>query len=155
MSMELYVLCDRHLASIEEWQRAISAEGFPLHLSDDTPLEKVDGILPVQLEDKRTDFECTRWSAREVIEGSPEIDFGRPWTQILAFRWGGDLYALPAAYMAGAAYARATDGIVFDCEEGKIFTPEQAAENARDILRDMPSLEATVRLVVQRVKAQL
>ena len=48
---------------------------------------------------------------------SPGLDFGHEWTHALSFRWGADIYASPAAYMAGAAYAKATDGIVLDCEE--------------------------------------
>ncbi len=33
MSMELYVLSDRSLTSIAEWQLAIDSSGFPLRLS--------------------------------------------------------------------------------------------------------------------------
>lgn len=44
MSMELFVLSDRRLASIAEWQRAINAESFPLRLSPETPFEELDGI---------------------------------------------------------------------------------------------------------------
>lgn len=44
MSMELFVLSDRRLASIAEGQRAINAESFPLRLSPETPFEELDGI---------------------------------------------------------------------------------------------------------------
>lgn len=90
-----------------------------------TPFEELDGILPVHLGDRRTSFECVHWDARVLMAESPGLDFGHEWTHALSFRWGADIYASPAAYMAGAAYAKATDGIVLDCEEYRIFTPQR------------------------------
>jgi hypothetical protein len=74
-----------------------------------------------------------------------DIDFGRRWKYALAFRWGADLRACVAAYMAGAAYAQATGGVLLDCEQGKILSAQQAAEVARDIDRQMLEIEAAVR----------
>jgi len=151
MSMELFVLSDRWLASIAEWQRAINAEGFPLRLSTETPFEELDGILAVQLGDKRTSFECVHWNARVLMAESPGLDFGHQWAHALSFRWGADHYATPAAYMAGAAYAKATDGIVLDCEEYKIFTPQRTVEVALQVMDETPAVEAALR----RFKAEL
>lgn len=52
--------------------------------------------------------------------------------------------------MAGSAYAKATGGIVFDCEEGKIISPERAGEIAREIERDIPMIEEMVRRVSEK-----
>ena len=49
MAMEFFVLSDRRLASIAEWQQAITAEGFQLLLSTETPFEALNGFLPAQL----------------------------------------------------------------------------------------------------------
>jgi hypothetical protein len=71
-----------------------------------------------------------------------DFDFGRRWTQALAFRFGGDYYALWGAYAAAAAYAKATGGVVFDGESGEVLAPDKAAEVARDLERDLPDGQA-------------
>lgn len=116
-----------------------------------TPFEELDGILPVHLGDRRTSFECVHWDARVLMAESPGLDFGHEWTHALSFRWGADIYASPAAYMAGAAYAKATDGIVLDCEEYRIFTPQRTVEVARQVMEDTPVVEEALR----RFKAEL
>jgi hypothetical protein len=74
---------------------------------------------------------------------------------VLAFRWDGcDIFETPAACMAGAAYARATDGMLFDGEEGKINSPQQAVELARDVEKGLPKLEAGVRLILEQMNAE-
>ena len=70
------------------------------------------------------------------------IDFGRPWTQTLAFRFGGDFHALWGAYAAAAAYAKATEGVLFDSESGEVLPPDRAIAAAREIERDLPNLLA-------------
>jgi hypothetical protein len=72
----------------------------------------------------------------------PEVHFGRDWKYVLAFRWIGDFNELEAAWMAAAAYATATIGIVFDDWEGKGRTAIEARQVVQDIQRDMPKVEA-------------
>src|SRR5437763_1035537 len=105
MSMEIYVLSNMRLASIDDWQQAIDAEGFGLRLSADTPFEAVRGHLPAWWGDKQAGFECDHWEASELMHEHPEINFGRRWAHALAFRWGADLYACQGANMAATAYA--------------------------------------------------
>jgi len=71
--MELFVLSDRQLASIAEWQQAIAAEGFPLLLSTEIPFEALDGFLPAQLGEKPTGFECSHWDPRNLIDRHREF----------------------------------------------------------------------------------
>jgi hypothetical protein len=69
----------------------------------------------------------------------PDIDYGHRWKYALAFRWGGDFYALLGASIAAAAYATARQGVVLDCEENRILTAQQALEAARSdqrVVRD-------------------
>jgi hypothetical protein len=47
--------------------------------------------------------------------------------------------------MAAAAYAAATHGVVFDCEQGKVLTPQQAAQTACNIEAQLPSIEQAIR----------
>lgn len=152
MSMELYVLSDRQLESIAAWQIAIDASHFPLRVSLSTPFARLNGVLPVQLGDRQTVFECVHWNAAELMAELADIDFGRRWKFVLAFRWTGNPYEGIAAYMAAGAYAKATGGIVFDCEEGKIISPERAGEIAREIERDIPMIEEMVRKAVEKIR---
>jgi hypothetical protein len=151
MAMELFILSDRRLASMAEWQRAINAEGFELHLDDSRAFEALRGFLPARLAGKQTGFECDHWDPSDVMDGDPIVDYGHRWKYALAFRWSGtDLAACPAAYMAGAAYARATSGAVLDCEENRILTPQQTAELARKIDAETPAAEAVLRAARER-----
>jgi len=146
MSMELRLFSDRRLDSISEWQRAIDAEDFPLHLSDETTLDKVNGFLPSYLHDRLTGFECNHWNANEVMAENPDIDFGHDWKYVLAFRWlGSKQDEAVAAWMAATAYARATDGVVFDDQEGKLRTAPQALEVVHDLESDDQHIIAQVR----------
>ncbi len=149
MSMELYILSDDQLPSIDAWQEAIDANGFGLRLSQETPFSRLNGALPVQLGDRPTAFECAHWNASGLIAKSPDINFGHRWKYALALRWGADISAAVAAYMAAAAYSRATEGVVFDCEEGKIISPGRTRDIALDIERQVPDIEAAVLRAVE------
>lgn len=138
MSIEIYVMSDRRLDSIGDWQRAIDAEGFDLRLDTSRAFNDLSGYLPAQRGDQHAGFECDHWDANELIDDCDDIDFGRRWSQALAFRFGGDFHALWGANAAAAAYARATDGVVFDGEAGEILTPDQAVQTTRDIEKSLP-----------------
>ena len=73
----------------------------------------------------------TASDAGELIDDYTDIDFGHRWKHVLAFRWGADFAACLSAYMAATAYAKATDGVVFDPQEGEVLTPPKALEVVR------------------------
>lgn len=133
MSMEIYVFSDRKLASIEDWQSAIDAEGFPLRVANGKPFDSLSGFLPMQLEGRSAGCECDHFDAGELMDDFADIEFGRRWQHVLAFRFGGDIDACICAYMAGAAYARVTEGCVLDGEEGRLLTPREAANVVREL----------------------
>jgi hypothetical protein len=137
MSMEMYVLSDKGLGSIADWQRAIEAEGFGLRLDTEREFDALGGHLPAHLGEQHAGFECDHWDAGELMDEDPSVDYGRRWKHALAFRWGGDLYACLGASIAATAYARATDGVVLDCEENRILTPPEALEITRLIEQDV------------------
>lgn len=146
--MEIYVLSASMLSSVEEWQRAIDAEGFGLKLDTARALKDLHGHLPAWWKGEPAGFACDLWSARDVMQEHAGVDFGREWTYALAFRWGADLKACVGAYMAAAAYAAATGGLVFDTAECRVKTPEQACETARRIEAETPEIEARLRDVL-------
>lgn len=129
--MELWVLSDKRLNSITEWQNAIDASEFPLRLSDRIAFEKIDGFLPAQLDERQTGFECNHWPFEHFARDFPKVDLGRQWKFVLTCRWRANFDELRAAWIAGAAYAQATNGIVFDDQEAKIRTAGEACETAR------------------------
>jgi len=134
MSMELWIFSDKQLSSIAEWQVAINSEGYPLRLSDEKPFDQLKGFLPSHLRAELTGFECYHDDAAELINANPDVKFDRKWKYVLGFRWLGSKEAeLLAAWMAGTAYARATEGVVFDDQEGKFRSAAQASEVVRDI----------------------
>jgi len=153
MSMEIYVLSDERLGSIAEWQRAIDANNFALELSAERSFSALKGFLPVRWNANPTGFECDHWDAAALMADYADINLGRRWKYALAFRWGADLHACVAAYIAGAAYSQATRGVVLDCEQGKIISSQQATEVARDIDKKMPEIEAAVRNAVEQFRS--
>jgi hypothetical protein len=144
MSIEIFALSDRRLGSMAEWQEAIDREGFDLKLDQSDSIENLSGHLPAKRGEQHAGFECDHWDPADLLdmEELADVDFGHRWTQMLAFRFGGDIRALWGAFAAAAAYARATDGVVFDGESGEVLTPDRAAEIARDIEQEMPAFDA-------------
>jgi hypothetical protein len=149
MSMEIYILSDRRLASVEAWQQAIDAEGFGLQLLDKRSIDSLSGHLPARWKDRPAGFECSHWNADELIDECPDIDFGHRWSHVLALRWGGDLNACQGANMAACAYARATGGVVFEPEAGIVMSPAEAAVHVRETEKILPSVEAALRKMAQ------
>lgn len=155
MSMEIYVLSDRRLESIGDWQEAIDKVGLSLRLSTATPFSDLHGALPVVLGQRATAFECDHCNAKELMDDPPaEVDFDRAWTYALAFRWGADIYASASAYAAAAAYAAATDGVVLDCEEGQLISPQRAAEISRELEQSQPLIDEAMRRLMEQYQKQ-
>ena len=73
------------------------------------------------------------------------VNFGHEWKHVLAFRWGSNLNQVPAVWMAATAYAKATNGVVFDEEGGKIRSAADAQTVVGDVEREMPEMEALLR----------
>lgn len=145
MAMELFVLSDSQLETVADWQAAIDGEGYPLRLDANKPIESLKGFLPALLRERKTGFECDVWPAKEFMREVSGVDFGHEWKHVLAFRWGSNLNQVPAVWIAAAAYAKATNGVVFDEEQGKIHSAADARTVVGEIEREMPEMEAMLR----------
>jgi hypothetical protein len=150
MSMQICVLTDSRLNSIVEWQQSIDAEGFPLRLSGSEPGRN----LVAQLRDEETSIEYGIYDFGKLKDTYRHVNFGRDWKYVIAFTWSSDFAEEIASWMAATAYARATDGIIFDEQEGKLFTPAESLEVTRDIERRRPELEAVLRTYVEQLSAK-
>jgi|HubBroStandDraft_4_1064222.scaffolds.fasta_scaffold335312_2 hypothetical protein len=153
MSMELWILSDKRLDSITQWQAVIDSEGYPLRLSQEKSFATLNGFLPSSLPDDLTGFECYHESAAEFVQDKPHFRFDRNWKYVLALRWLGSKWSESvAAWMAGTAYAQATDGIIVDDQEEKI----RSAAEARDVVRriyEAPELD--IKSVVDELMPKL
>jgi hypothetical protein len=154
MAMELQVFSDRRLNSISEWQRAIDGEGFPLRLAGDVHLATTDGFLPAKLEDKQTGFECFHDDAWQAMRFLGVSHFSHFWKYALGFRWGGNFAELESAWMAATAYAVATAGIIFDHEEGRVFTPQQGRELVIKLLAERPRAKAFMEDIARKLSTK-
>ncbi len=150
--MQICVLSDLRLASTADWQDAINDEGFSLHLPESQPLaDRGGGNLFAQLRDETVEIDYTIVQFSELKDAYKNIEFGRDWKVVVEFTWFAKLGEGAAAWMAATAYARATGGVVFDEQEGKLFTPADSLEIAKDIERSLPEMEAMLRNYVQRL----
>lgn len=139
MSMELYVFSDRTVASMAEWQEAIYADGFDIKLYEHAPFEDLHGFLPMRLDGAGSGVEVDHADSAETIawfeQDGPAFD--RRWQRALSFTWGGDFRELIVAFATAASYSRATQGVVYDCEEGRIIEPDEALAIARQLAVDL------------------
>jgi hypothetical protein len=127
MSLDLYVLSREPLPDTAAWQEAIAAEGYPIRLSASMPISALGGFLPVALGDDETGFECSLIDVSDVIETYPENGLeGGEWQSALVFYFGADAAEGYAANAAAAAYAKATNGVVFDPQAGEVMTDEDS-----------------------------
>ena len=84
----------------------------------------------------------------ESFEG---IEFPHKWKFVLAFRFGSKLGELESAWMAATAYARATQGVVLDEQDGKQREPNEARQVIRDIERERPAVEAAMHEILKKM----
>ena len=120
-AINLFVVSDRPLSSVTEWQAAIDAEGYPLRLDGSKLTAGFNGFLQARLRDVETGFECN---------SRPRTDADQTRKHVLALQWAGNWNEIPAVWMAAAAYAKATDGEVFD--KGPLLL--RSADEARGIV---------------------
>ena len=151
MSMELWVLSNRQLSSMAEWQAAIDAEKYPLKLSDKELFEKLNGFLPSELRGELTGFECYHDDVGELARHNGGLNFGREWKYAIGLRWlGSKEDEALAAWMAGTAYARAADGIVINDQDNQLRTAVQSAEVVREIEQPSQAYEEARRELRRR-----
>lgn len=131
MSDGLYVLHDSDLPSLGEWQAALDSMGLKLVLDRRVSPAGHAGYFPARLGRKQSGFELHQEDGSDILAngGTPTE---RPWKHATLLIWH-DETELLAAYMAGAALARATDGVVHDPLDAKTYTLDQTLAKIRDI----------------------
>ena len=151
VSMELWVFSDAQLSSIAQWQAAIDAEGYALALKEHAHFESLNGFLPCRLRGELTGFECHHDDAAALMRHNTNVNFDHDWKYALGLRWLGSKESeILAAWMAGTAYASATNGIVGDDQDGQLRTVTQSAEVVRDIEHPSQAYEVAKRELRRR-----
>jgi hypothetical protein len=151
MAMELHVLSDRRLISIAEWQQAVDDLDFPLQLATDIQLDTMQGFLPCVLQERKTGFECYNDDAIDFVPQLRNGTLGPGWLFALGFRWIGDPIEMEAAWMAATGYAQATAGVIFDHQEGRAFTANEAKQIVQAIEHDLPKFQRTMEEILKRL----
>lgn len=141
MTMDAYVLSNRKIKSIQEWQEGIDTIGFGLKLNSAKNPQHRSGHLPAEWEKREAGFECSPDDVADLIATYPDIEFGGPWLHAYSFHWG-TLPACIGAVMAAAAYAHATDGLFFDPQDSLLLQPSAAIQYARETELSFPKIEA-------------
>ena len=142
MAMELFVFSDKRPETIMEWNTTLAEMGFSVVIDDSRSIAELSGSQPTKLRDRNVWIEYDHFDPAKFFEGQDYVRMERDWKYLLAFRFGGDLYALTAVLMAAAAYAKATDGVVLDEYEPVFRSWQQVAQMAIDNDRDTPRIEA-------------
>jgi len=151
MSMELWVLSDKRLSSIADWQAAINSEGYPVNFDKTVSFESLRGFLPCHLRGQLAGFECYHDDAAEFMQRNDGFNFGHHWKYALGFRWlGSRENETLAAWMAGTAYARATDGIVVNDQDSRLRSAGESAEVVREIEHPSQAYEEAMRELRRR-----
>jgi|SRR6185369_750509 len=154
MAMEMHVFSDRQLNSTAEWQRAVDQQGWPLKFSEEAVFDTARGFFPSKLKGEPTGFECYHDDAQKMMQSYGRDHFHNNWKYALGFRWRGNFAELQTAWIAAAAYARATSGVVFDPEAGRSYTPSQAERVIRDFVDHSADIEAVARQVAVEMLAK-
>ncbi|MCJ2011255.1 hypothetical protein [Methylobacterium sp. J-076] len=140
MSMDFYVMCDRPLASSQEWQQAIHEIGFDLQIPSGCDVATMEGFIPVTWRGRGTGFECSPFPFAELLETYDEKDFGGSWPFAYAM-YAGSLGGCAGALIAAAAIVAVAGGRVYDPQEGLVMTRDEAVRHAATTEAEILKLE--------------
>ena len=154
MSIEISILSDSRLGSIAELQHAIDVEGFPLRLPAEAALDPPGGMLSAYLRDKLTVVRYRIEDSRQLMEAHKEIVFGRDWKYLVSLPWIVGFDQFDAAWIIAAAYACATGGAVFDPQEGRLLSSDEARQVVQEMGHVRPQAEAVLQTFVQEFSAK-
>jgi hypothetical protein len=150
MAMEMHVLSERRLSSMSEWQRAVSGQGYSLRFPVEIDLAGAKGLVPVDLGGVETGFEIYPDDAKAVMNQYGGSHFIRPYKFALGFRWRGDLNELRAAWMAATAYARETDGVIFDPQANQSYSGLEGDKVVKQIEQSLPAASAAMQEIFDK-----
>jgi hypothetical protein len=142
MSMEVHVFFRGKLPSIAAFGRMMKELGFPLSVRPATgSLEGHKGYLPMRIRRNETGAEFDVFEGRAAIDEFDLKDIDESLDRVGNFRWGGDEDEMLAALCGMAALAKLTNGIAFDDAGGRLLSPDEAVEMAKQELNAVAAKE--------------
>ena len=125
MSFDIFVyLQDSRLPSRDDWQRAIDAKGFDLHLDDFSPRTQT-GFLPCKMEGNDCGFEYLFYAIEpDEIEETDPLQVGTR-DRVVTFTIHSSKLDCRAATTAAAVLAELADGVFFDPQSGESATANE------------------------------
>lgn len=135
MSMELHVFLRGKLPNKSALQKAMRELGFPLTIRPATgSLEKQKGYMPVMIgREDESGVELDIFEGRAAVEEHVH-DVDPRFDRCANFRWGSDAQEMVVAFCCAAALAKLVDGVVFDAEDGRLLSVDEALATARETL---------------------
>lgn len=130
MSVEIYIFSNKSLNSTDIIQYWIDQSGFDLAISTKRDWAVATGHVSALWKGREAGFECDPARIAD-LEETYSLDFRGPWAQVLSFRFS-TLTGCAGALIAGAVYASATDGVLFETEDLKFFKASEAIARARE-----------------------
>lgn len=151
MSMEIYLLTNETIPSLEAWQGAVDALKFEVRFVDQQELPTKEIRIKAECHGKPVLLEVERTNLADVRDTFPNVEFPDSVSFVHALRWSKTLEGGLAAYEAAAAYVGTVKGLMIDSEEGKLNTPTRSIKIARDMSAQMPMLQAAMARVLAKM----
>lgn len=141
MSMEIYLLTNETMPSLQVWQAAVNALNFEVRFVGQKELPTKEIRIKAECQGKPVLLEIERTSLAYVRDVFPNVAFPDSVGFVHALRWNKTLEGGLAAYEAAAAYIGAVKGLMIDTEEAQLKTPALAVEIARATSAKMSELQ--------------
>lgn len=132
MTVDLYMLCDRPVMSVDEWQTAIDKLGFDLTLPMSLNVATATGALTARWRGEPVVFEFSAFPYQEIEEGNSGLDFERTWPNAYVMYTGSSFVGCAGVIIAGAALVHCTGGRLFDPQDSLILKPDEAVRYAKE-----------------------
>jgi hypothetical protein len=137
MASEIHVLFRGALPHLKALSRAMDELGFPFKVRyAGCSMEQQHGFMPMWFRRDEIGVEFDVFEGRAAVEelAGKEVDprFDRSGN----FRWSSDDDEMLAGFCAAGALAKLVDGVVFDEQDARLLSADEAAELARQVLQD-------------------
>jgi hypothetical protein len=136
MSSEIHVLFRGALPHLKALSVAMAELGFPFKVRyAGGSMEQQRGFMTMWFRREETGVEFDVFEGRAAVEelGGKEID--PRYDRSGNFRWSGDDDEMLAGLCAAAALAKLVDGLIFDEQDGRLLSVDEAVEQARQALQ--------------------
>jgi hypothetical protein len=150
MSMEIYLLTNETIPSLQAWQSIVDALKFDVRFVDQRELPTKEIRIKAECQGKPVLLEIERVDLAYMRDIFPDVEFPDGVSFVHTLRWNKTLEGGLAAYEAAAAYIGAVKGLMIDTEENELKTPARAIEIARDMSVRMPEMQKLFSDIIAR-----